>query len=146
MTTLQDVIDRLQTLNASIPGVTSAPQSLPSILNQADLPLAMTVARGATWSDYSGSTMRQKRTLEVQFYVKQVGSGNLDDGVVEVNALLDAVGRAYAAEMHTGDCGYLQTAIPWIDSGHTTILEYGGESFHGFTVTLEISIPSKYTT
>lgn len=145
MTTLQDVIDRLQTLNAGISGVTSAPQALPSIINQADLPLAMTVARGATWSDYSGSTMRHKRTLEVMFYVKQVGSGNLDDGVTDVNTLLDAVGKAYGAEMHSDDCKYLRTAIPFTDSGHV-ILEYGGETFHGFTVTLVISIPSDYTT
>jgi len=132
----------IQAVNAAITGVTSAPTTLPSSLNTAMLPCAITIPGPCEWANESDGMGKQFRTYFVRFYVKPIAQDiTADGGFQDCLTLLQAVGAAYMADTTFG--GVVTTVRgsdgpqPAItDGGVRGDMTYGGApestAYHGF--------------
>lgn len=124
------VIAALQGRHALLSGVTSAPVALPSGLNSAALPLAITLPGSCTWERNRLGGLTQNREYAVRVYVALVAQGaGIDEGFSKTTALIETFGDSYASSRAAGT-GY-QIQLPITDSGHV-LLAWGQEQCHGF--------------
>ena len=130
----------LQTLHATLSGVTSAPTDYPAALNTSTLPIVLTWPGPAEWKRAALGLNRQARDYHVKVYVGPVASGQGNNQVTQTAiTLLNAFGLAYILDAnvtlsgavdHIGGDGKGNPA-PVADSGITE-LEYAGVRYHGF--------------
>ena len=93
----------IQTVNAAITGVTSAPTAMPGSLTTAALPLAITVPGPAEWDNASDGWGHQFRTYIVRFFVKPIAQDvTADGGFQESLTLLQAAGDKYMTDTTFG--------------------------------------------
>ena len=129
----------IQTINAAITGVTSAPTTLPASINTAMLPCAITMPGPCEWANQSAGWGYQFRTYVVTFYVLPIAQGiPADQGYQAAEALIQSVGDKYMEDTTFG--GVVNTVRldygqpPITDGGVRGDLQYGteGESYWGF--------------
>ena len=113
----------IQTVNAAVTGVTSAPTAMPGSLNTAALPLAITIPGPAEWSNQSDGFAFQFRTYYVRFYVKPIAQDvTADGGFQDAMTLIQSVGDAYIADTTFG--GVVNTVR--LDDGFGPAITDGG--------------------
>jgi len=129
----------IQTVNAAISGVTSAPTAMPGSLTTAMLPLAITIPGPAEWQNNSDGWGFQFRTYYVRFYVKPIAQDVVPDGgFQDAVTLIQAAGDAYMADTTFG--GVVNTVrlnegyVPISDGGVRADMKWGaGETpYWGF--------------
>ena len=112
----------IQTVNAAITGVTSAPTTMPASLTTASLPLAITIPGPCEWQNESDGWGFQFRTYMVRFYVCPIAQDiTADGGYQDCLTLIQAVGDAYMADTTFG--GVVNTVR--LDSGFAPIIDGG---------------------
>lgn len=134
--TVATVVAGIQTVNAAITGVTSAPTAIPASLTTASLPLAITIPGPCEWQNNSANWGYQFRTYYVRFYVLPIAQGiPADQGYQAAETLIEAVGRAYMADTTFG--GVVSTVrlgegfIPITDGGVRADMRWGeGETLY----------------
>ena len=93
----------IQTVNAAITGVTSAPTAMPASLTTAVLPLAITIPGPAEWLNESANFGFQFRTYYVRVYVKPISQDIVaDGGFQDTMTLIQRFGDAYLADTTFG--------------------------------------------
>lgn len=93
----------IQTVNAAITGVTSAPSAMPGSLNTAMLPFAITIPGPCEWVAQSAGFGHQFRVYMVRFYVSPIAQDvTADGGFQDACTLIQAVGDAYIADTTFG--------------------------------------------
>ena len=76
-----DVLSSLQTVNATITGVTSAPTDFPAVLNSSDLPMALSYPEAAEYGRYAREGLSESRSWFVRLYVQPISQGRgVDEG------------------------------------------------------------------
>lgn len=101
------VASALQTINATITGITSAPTTMPGALNPADLPMVLVQPGPAVHTDVSMRHLRTDRTWYGWVYVKKVGSGlGVDEGYQDAITLLSRFYTEYITQEHTSNAAW----------------------------------------
>lgn len=129
------VASALQTINAGITGITSAPTAMPAALNPPDLPMALVYPGPAEHVDASFRHLQTDRTWYGWVYVKKVGAGRgVDEGYQDALTLLSRFYTEYITQEHTDnaawDCLYFVR-----DEGVRSDLSFHGtgtERYWGF--------------
>jgi len=143
-------ITGIQTVNAGITGVTSAPTAMPSSPTTASLPLAITIPGPCEWVPESDGWGYQFRTYFVRFYVSPIAQDvAADGGFQRAVTLIQAVGDEYMTDTTFG--GVVNTLRldgpqpPMIDSGVRGDMTWGSDpnqtNYWGF----EFQITTKET-
>jgi len=135
-------IAAIQTKNAGVTGIKSAPTAMPSALNTTLLPIALVWPSEARWNLAAMGLRRQEREYIVRVYVKPIGQGMAgpDDGYQECVTLLEAVGQAYLGDITLGSAN-IDTMLEMNDSGVSGggfELTWGGTAYWGFVYRLRI--------
>jgi len=134
------ILDAADYIRHIIDPYVSTPRFIPARILSSDLPVGLVVARAGAFDDYTGARGKQRRTFEVQLYVKPVSQGTLDAGYNEAVTTLDAVGKALVDARRESECpSWLQRAT-FTDTGHA-ILSYAGNDYHGAIITVETYLP-----
>ena len=129
--TVATTVAGIQTVNATISGVTSAPTTMPASLTTASLPFAWTIPGPCEWQNNSANWGYQFRTYLIRFYVLPNAQGiPADQGYQAAESLIEAVGRAYMADTTFG--GVVNTVrgemgfAPITDGGIRADMTWGG--------------------
>ena len=106
--TIATTIAALQVVHLTITGVSSAPTSMPSNLDQVKKPTVLVIPSAATWNPATAGLSglrRQSREYEVRCYVQPVAQGitGIDAGYDACVTLLDAFGNKYLADISLGN-------------------------------------------
>jgi len=136
------VASALQTINATITGITSAPTAMPGALNPADLPMVVVYPGPAEHSDASMRHLRTDRTWYGWVYVKKVGSGlGVDEGYQDALTLLSRFYTEYITQEHTANAAW--DCLHFVrDEGVRADLRFhetSTETYWGFVFELVIS-------
>lgn len=130
---------KLCALNATATGINYAPTNVPMVINESELPIAITEAGPATWNEHANGLYRQFRTYTIRVYVKPIGQGIGDEGYQNSLPILDALGSIYVRNPtldstvdHIGDMGEFS------DSG-IVLMDFGEMKYYGFTITLNVT-------
>ena len=122
----------IQTVNAAITGVTSAPTAMPGSLNTADLPLAITIPGPAEWQNNSAGWGFQFRTYFVRVYVKPISQDVVaDGGFQDAMTLIQRFGDKYMEDVTFG--GVVNTVRddgaqpPILDGGVRADMTWGSD-------------------
>lgn len=97
-------VTKLQALHLTVSGIKSAPTTMPSSLNTAVMPIALTWPAESKWKLQALDLNRQDRTYLVRVYVQPVAQGlaGIDDGYQKCVTLLEAFGQKYLNDMSLG--------------------------------------------
>ena len=136
-------ITAIQTVNAAITGITSAPTAIPGKLNTASLPIALCFV-GPGESTEVSDFGKQHRTFYVRVYVKPITQDIYPDaGYSEAYGLLQTFIETYLSDItfsaaidHLGR-GAMRNAVPTVEDSGIVALEYAGTLYHGFEITIE---------
>ena len=102
-----DVASALQTINATITGITTAPTEMPGHLDTAQLPCALAYPGPAEHSDASYTHLRSDRTWLIRVYVKPLGQGRgVDEGYQECLPFLHYFATEYITQEHTSNTAW----------------------------------------
>ena len=116
-------VTAIQTVNAAITGVTSAPTTMPSSLTTAALPLAITIPGPAEWQNNSAGWGYQFRTYYVRVYVCPIARDiPADGGFQDAMTLIQRFGDAYMEDTTMG--GVVNTVR--LDDGYGPPITDGG--------------------
>jgi len=136
-----NTITLMQTLNAAITGVQTAPTVYPGSLPTADLPCALVFPGEGEWQHTTmGASARHNRTYHIRVYVKPIAQGQgIDEAMQLVSTLLWRFGVAYYDKDNQQLDDDPQTVLTMgdeslTDSGYVQ-MEYpapGGTLYHGF--------------
>lgn len=137
--TIATVITAIQTINAGITGVKTAPVTIPGRLNSADLPMAL-VFVGPGAPERVSSFSIHFRTFYVRFYVKPISQDiKPDAGYSQAYGLLQTVLETYLSDITLG--GAVQHIgrgarynPPTLEDNGIQALEYAGTVYHGFEI------------
>lgn len=135
---ISSVIAAMQTIHASISGVTSAPTAIPGALNTAALPTVIMLPGPGEWLNLTTdhTLARQVRDYHVNVYVAPIAQGEgIDEGYQTTLTLLQLFGDEYVSDI-TGGGAFEQMRIIR-DTGHT-VLRYADIDYHGFTFILNV--------
>jgi hypothetical protein len=129
---ISSVIEALQTKNAAIDGIVSAPMALPDSLDTIDLPAAVVWPGAGTAERVGAGLVRHEMEYRVNVYVAPVGQGTAAGSYSQAVSLLQAFIDAYLSDPS------LSGAIDHSRVTHNglQVLEYAGQSYRGFTVRL----------
>lgn len=90
------ILGILQTLNATVTGVTSAPTDFPSVLNPSDMPMALSYPEGANYERYAVEGHSERRTWYVRLYVQPITHGaGVDEGFSNTIGFIDLFRNVY---------------------------------------------------
>src|SRR5512139_521591 len=139
--TIATVLAAIQTVNAGITGITSAPTAIPGKLNTADLPIMLVFVgpgRPERVSDFS----LHFRTWHIRCYVKPISQDiKPDAGYSDAYTLLQRVIEEYLNDITFG--GAVQHAgtgarfePPTMEDNGIQTLEYAGTLYHGFEIVI----------
>lgn len=102
-----DIAAALQTINASIEGVATAPTEMPGYLNSAGLPAAISYPATAEHTDVSVNHLQSVRQWLVRLYVKPLGAGRgVDEGYQECLPFLQHFATEYITQEHTSNSAW----------------------------------------
>jgi hypothetical protein len=134
-------ITALQTVHASITGITSTPTVIPDNLAPVTLPCVMVWPGPATWNFAAAGLKRQEREYTIRVYVQAIGQGFAGprDGYNASVALIEAFAAAYQADISLGN--KIDTITAMSDSGVLgggEQMQYGQQEYWGFVYRLMI--------
>lgn len=146
---VQDTINLLQTLNASIQGIVNAPQldSYPSSITTLNLPLALTWPTRGEWYSKGGGAKQSVRTYTIIVWVAPIGQNDLPSNLIQSVPILDAFINAYT------DVANIPQATPptyqitiesapngahHSDDGIRADLEFGAVKYHGLMLHVNV--------
>lgn len=134
-------ITALQTVHASITGITSTPTVIPDNLAPVTLPCVMVWPGPATWNFAAAGLKRQEREYTIRVYVQAIGQGFAGprDGYNASAALIEAFAAAYQADISLGN--KIDTITSMSDSGvlgANSELQYNLQDYWGFIYRLMI--------
>ena len=93
----------IQTVNATISGITSAPTALPGSPTTASMPLVIVIPGPCEWEPASDGWGHQFRTYYVRFYVNPITQDvAADGGYQDCLTLIQAVGDKYLTDTTFG--------------------------------------------
>ncbi len=103
--TVLTTIAALQTIHVAVSGINSAPTTMPSNLDQVELPCALVWPGEATWAMHALGLKRQERTYIVRVFVAPVAQSiaGPDDGYQDCAELVEDVGAAYLDDVTLGN-------------------------------------------
>jgi len=136
----------IQTLNAAITGITTAPTVYPGALNTADLPCALIFTGEGEWQHTTiGGSARHNRTYRIRVYVTPIAQGKgIDEAMQLVDTLLWRFGITYYDKDNQQIADDPQTVLKATDEGITDSgyvqMEYpapGGILYHGFEMLVD---------
>lgn len=136
------VASALQTINATITGITSAPTAMPAHLNPPDLPMVLMYPGPAEHTDMSMRHLRSDRLWYGWVFVKKVGSGRgVDEGYQDALAFLSRFYTKYITQEHTDNAAwnclrYVRDQGIRADFG---LHETGADNYWGFIFELMIT-------
>lgn len=138
------VISDIQTVNATITGVTSAPTAMPGKLNTADLPCALAFVGPGEATRISDFSLHH-RTFYVRCYVQPVVLDiKPNAGYAESYALLQLFVEKYLSDITLGSATvqHMGRGARWDpptlqDSG-VVVMNYAGTDYHGFEITFSV--------
>jgi hypothetical protein len=135
------VISALQTLNAAITGIASAPTAMPGALNTASLPIVLVFPQQGEWLFEAVGMGTLKRTYAVRVYVEPVGQGQgVDEAFQACLSLLDRFGDKYQATISLTVSGDTTCYVSNItDSGIDGRLLFAGIEYHGFEFKIQVT-------
>ena len=123
-------------------GIITCSTTLPSTVNSADLPLAyVTVGRG-TWNEHAERLKRQVRLYNIHVLVKPVAQGQYpDEGYQAAMPILNALGNTFLDDPTLGGTvDYIGSgARPQFEDGGVSIETFGGVTYHGFELRLQVT-------
>lgn len=133
---------RLQTILASISGVTRAYDRLPGSLAMADLPAFLIVPGAATQKMLSGrgsagGAMQETRTYRLLLYVKPLSLETFNQAMNEVRPFFRRVQERFVAAHRLDNLDYVVHAHLVGDSGVTPLV-YGRAEYAGVEFDLEV--------
>lgn len=148
-------IGLIQTINASITGMTSAPQlaSYPiGELTDANLPTAITWPSSGTWRPYAGDQYEHDGFYDIWVYVARAFAENLVAAKTTMIGLIDNFGKKYTDKdtyIGTDPQFILAVGPPLVrvrgsslftyqSNDNDFIVAYAGVAYHGFRWRLEI--------
>jgi hypothetical protein len=135
--TISTILTALQTFNATITGVTSAPAEVPGSLNSADLPTAISVVGAGEWLNSALGDTQEIRAYRVLVFVKPIVQGSGPDTSYQATVtLIEAFKAAYLANRVAGSTAIED--IPEMGDNGVEVLRFGDLDYRGFTVTLRI--------
>jgi len=133
------VISAIQTVNAAITGVTSAPTTVPASLNTADLPCAITTVGSLRGYQQAVGMPRVDVTYEVRVYVAPVAQGEgVDEKYQDMLTLLKRFMDAYHTQQKAG--GFFSDNVEQFHefSADAYPLTFADTLYHGFTIRLTV--------
>lgn len=123
---------KIQTMVSQTTSAITAPSAMPTQLNTAHMPIALTFPAEADWELQAISYKRQNRTFKIRVYVKPVALGKgVDEGYQAVMPVLQAVGNKFLSSSGLS----LENTVDHIDSIRDTgvgVLAFGETTYHGF--------------
>lgn len=130
---------RLQTILASISGVTRAYDRLPGSLAAADLPAFLIVPGEATQRMLSGrgGMMQESRTYKLLLYVKPLSLETFNQAMNDVRPFFRRVQERFVAAHRLDNLDYVVHAHLAGDSGVTPLV-YGRTEYAGVEFDLEV--------
>lgn len=148
--TILTTITALQTLHATVAGVTTAPTVYPGKLNSADLPMILVLpADGTADLEAIGARKRHDGIYRAYVYVAPLTEGvPVDEGVqtciLLLQALLDMYLNSTNVQLTTSPSQAIIRASTTTPIRHSPIatLPFGGTDYRGFTV--DISVMEKW--
>ncbi len=146
---VQDTINLLQTLNASIQGVVAAPQlaDYPTSVNTFNLPLVITWPTRGEWYSKGGGAKQSTRTYEVICYVQPIAQNDIPSNLVLSTPLLQRFLDAYIDVQNIPQSTPPQYQITiesspngthHTDDGIRSDLMFGGTAYHGFILHVQV--------
>lgn len=91
-----DIYEDLQTINAALSEIKTAPTRFPAVLNDSDLPMAVAYPEDAEHRPASTKTARRWRNWAIRVYVKAAPLGaGIDEGFQDTMPIVDALVDAY---------------------------------------------------
>ena len=139
---ITDTYSKIVELARVTDGIEYAPEVLPLVLSEADLPCVLTRVGAATWNEHAVGLYRQVRTYVLDCYVAPVAEGlEPDEGYKKCLAPLYELGRTFVQKMTldgTVDQVGVGSRPEFRDSG-VVVLPFAGRNYYGFQVTLEIT-------
>jgi hypothetical protein len=137
---VQSTYEKIQTLNRAITGIVTAPTAMPTSLNAAALPCALTIPGPAQWDTQAIGLPRQLRTYAIRVYVLPISQGaGVDEGFQKVLPILQAFGNYYLSQPGQTLGGTVDHIDSIADSGVKGDLTFGGVAYHGFEFTLSVT-------
>lgn len=134
--------EKICELNAASSGITSAPTALPGILNDSDLPCALTIPGPGVWQEQAAGLYRQERQYVIRVYCKAVAQGETpDEGFQAVLPVLNALGDTYVRNQSLdGAVDHIGTpdGSQFCTDNGVQVLTYAGIDYHGFELTLNV--------
>lgn len=133
------LVTELQAINLGIVGVQSAPADLPSIINAADLPMAITLPGPATWDKYAAARgqIQVQRVYTIQVFVMPARSGlGVAEGLKATIPMLVAFGARYLDDLSLGG---LANGIDQVSDNGALSLTYSGQVYWGFELRLRVT-------
>lgn len=131
------VVETLQALHTTLPGVKSAPTVYPGSLKAAELPTVLITPGEATHTAGRVGVAHTSREFRVHVFCAPVAQGKDGEGLQTVAELLPYFIALYVSHRSLAP----DVVVDGIrDSGHT-VLNYAGYDYHGFIVFLSITTP-----
>ena len=135
---IQSTYETIQTINAGVEGIRTAPTQMPTALNAADLPCALAIPGGAHWDSQAISLKRQDRSWTVRVYVLPIAQGaGVDEGYQATLPILQALGARYLGDLTLG--GTVDHIDNLADGGVRGDLTFGSVAYHGFEFTFSVT-------
>lgn len=148
-------IGLLQTINATITGITSAPQlaSYPTgELSDASLPLAITWPSDGTWKAIGQDQYEHDAFYDIWVYVARNFGENFVTAKITMNGLIDGFGKKYTDEdaYAVADTQFILVVGPplvrvrgvipfaYQSNNDDFVIAWAGVSYHGFRFRLQL--------
>jgi len=114
-----DIISALQTINAAITGVTTAPTAMPGTLTNADLPCCLVYPGPGEHAPESMAHLATRRQWLMRLYIKNIRQGaGVDEGYQAALPFLERFRDEYADQIHTAQASDYWRCLEYIgDSG-----------------------------
>ena len=144
---VKDVLDAVQTINAGIDRVRSAPTTMPDRLDESLLPCALTYVGVGSHNSISFGTRRSQRIYIVRLYVVEVNTGTVNANFEACLPFLALFRNEYATWEHQHSSNWL--SFEYLeDSGVISDMPLHGNRFAehhywGIEFTLEIAKESE---
>jgi len=141
ISTFATVISGIQTVNAAITGVTSAPTEQPASINTADLPLVLVDVATCASDRPAAGLKRRVTTYAIKCFVQPLAQGEgIDEGYQDKLALLGRFHDQYLDQMTGGNLfgETVEQLVPPFVSESDRPLEMAGTLYHGFVIYVKV--------